>query len=92
MIISFQHKGLCQFYETGSKKGINPDHATKLTMILAALDIAEIPEELDLPAFSLHPLKGDLNSFWSIKVNGNWRVIFRFKGNNVELLDYLDYH
>ena len=92
MIISFQHKGLCKFYETGSKQGIVAKHETKLQMILVALDIAEAPEELDLPAFSLHALKGDLKNYWSIKVNGNWRVIFRFKGNDVELLDYLDYH
>ncbi len=92
MIISFQHKGLRKFYETGSKKGIIAAHETKLQMILAALDIVESPEELDLPAFALHSLKGDLKAFWSMKVNGNWRVIFRFKGNDVELLDYLDYH
>ena len=59
-------------------------------MILAALEIAENSDELDLPAFSLHVLKGDLKGYWSIKVNGNWRVIFRFAGNDVELLDYLD--
>ena len=92
MIISFQHKGLRRFYESGSKRGIIAAHEIKLQMILAALDIAEVPDELDLPAFSLHALKGDLNGSWSIKVNGNWRVIFRFKGNDVELLDYLDYH
>ncbi len=92
MIISFQHKGLRKFYKTGSKQGIIAAHETKLQMILAALEIAEIPEELDLPAFFLHPLKGDLKGYWSIKVNGNWRVIFRFKANDVELLDYLDYH
>ncbi len=92
MIISFQHKGLRKFYETGSKQGIVTAHKTKLQMILFALDIAEAPEELDLPAFSLHALKGDLQDFWSIKVNGNWRVIFRFTANDVELLDYLDYH
>ena len=92
MIISFQHKGLRKFYETGSKQGIIARHETKLQMILAALEIAETAEELNLPAFSLHPLKGDLHDYWSIKVNGNWRVIFRFTGDDVELLDYLDYH
>ena len=92
MIISFQHKGLRKFYETGSKQGIIAAHELKLQMILAAFEVAEKPDELDLPAFSLHPLKGDLKAYWSIKVNGNWRVIFRFKGNDVELLDYLDYH
>lgn len=92
MIISFQHKGLRKFYEKGTKQGIIAAHATKLQMILAALEVAEAPEELALPAFSLHSLKGDLTEYWSIKVNGNWRVIFRFNGNDVELLDYLDYH
>ena len=92
MIISFQHKGLRKFYETGSKQGIIAKHETKLQMILAALDIAESAEELNLPAFSLHSLKGNLQDYWSIKVNGNWRIIFRFTGNDVELLDYLDYH
>jgi len=92
MIISFQHKGLLRSYETGSKKGIVATHEMKLSMILAALDIVEKPEELNLPAFSLHSLKGDLKGCWSIKINGNWRVTFRFKGNDVELLDYLDYH
>ena len=92
MIVSFQHKGLRKFYETGSKQGIVASHEMRLQMILAALEIAETAEELNLPAFSLHPLKGNLQSYWSIKVSGNWRVIFRFNGNDVELLDYLDYH
>ena len=98
MIISFKHKGLKKFYETGSKRGIVANHELKLQMVLAALEIAETSEELDLPAFSLHSLhslhslKGDLSGFWSIKVNGNWRVIFKFKGKDIELLDYLDYH
>lgn len=92
MIISFQHKGLRKFYEMGSKQGIVAVHETKLQMILAALEIAEVPEELDLPVFALHPLKSDLKDYWSMKVNENCRVIFRFNANDVELLDYLDYH
>ena len=92
MIISFQHKGLRQFYETGSKKGIVATHQLKLQIILGALDTAEDTEELDLPAFHLHSLKGDLRDYWSIRVSGNWRVIFRFTGTDIELVDYLDYH
>jgi toxin HigB-1 len=67
-------------------------HAAKLARILAALDAAATPAELDLPSFKLHPLKGKLKDFWSIWVNGNWRVTFRFIGADVELVDYLDYH
>ena len=92
MIIGFQHKGLRRFYKTGSKQGIIAAHSMKLKMILAALEAAEIPSELDLPAFSLHQLRGKYINYWSIRVKGNWRVIFKFNGKDVELLDYLDYH
>ena len=92
MIIGFRHKGLEEFYRTESLRGIQPTHAPKLARILAALDAAATAEELHLPAFRLHPLKGQLRGYWSIWVNGNWRVTFRFTGPDVELVDYLDYH
>ncbi|MFJ7352699.1 type II toxin-antitoxin system RelE/ParE family toxin [Phyllobacterium sp. NPDC097923] len=92
MIISFRHKGLETFYRTGSARGIQAAHSAKLTLILTALDAAETTKQLELPAFRLHPLKGPLNGYWSIWVNGNWRVIFRFNNQSVELVDYLDYH
>jgi toxin HigB-1 len=63
-----------------------------LARILAALDAAAEPEELSLPAFRLPPLKGRLKGHWAIWVSGNWRVTFRFRGADVELVDYLDYH
>jgi toxin HigB-1 len=92
MITSFRHKGLEAFYVTGSMRGIQAAHAAKLARILAALDAAAEPEELSLPAFRLHPLKGRLKGHWAIWVSGNWRVTFRFRGADVELVDYLDYH
>lgn len=92
MIVGFRHKGLKLLYETGSTKGVQAAHKTKLLGILAALDAAAEPKELMLPSFRLHPLKGDLKGHWSIWVNGNWRVTFRFVGADVELVDYQDYH
>jgi len=92
MIIGFRHKGLEAFYRTGTLRGIQAAHAAKLRRILGVLDVAEEPKDLDFPSFRLHPLKGDLKHFWSISVNGNWRVVFRFAGNDIELVDYLDYH
>lgn len=92
MIIGFRHKGLEGFCQTGSTRGIQAAHAAKLTLILTALEAAETPEHLRLPAFKLHPLKGKLKGHWSIWVNGNWRVTFRFDGQDVEQVDYLDYH
>jgi proteic killer suppression protein len=92
MITSFRHKGLETFYLNGSTRGIQPAHAAELARILAALDAATEPGELSLPAFKLHPLKGRLKAYWAIWVSGNWRVTFRFRGADVELIDYLDYH
>ncbi len=92
MIRSFRRKGLEGFYRTGSTKDIRPDHAKRLARLLTFLDQATVPDDLDLPGWRLHPLKGELAGFWSLTVYGNWRVIFRFAGVDVELLGYLDYH
>jgi proteic killer suppression protein len=92
MIIGFRHKGLEAFYRAGSLRGIQAAHAKKLGMILAMLDVAKESQDLNLPALKLHPLRGDLKGHWSVWVNGNWRVTFRFAGADVELVDYQDYH
>jgi len=92
MIAGFRHKGLEALYLTGSAKGIQPAHKKKLQRILLALSAAAGPEDLSQPGFGLHPLKGNMAGHWSIWVNGNWRVVFRFVGQDVELVDYLDYH
>jgi len=92
MITGFRHKGLEAFCRSGTTRGIQAAHAAKLGRILGLLDVAAGPEDLNVPAFKLHPLKGELKGHWSVWVNGNWRVTFRFVGVNVELVDYLDYH
>lgn len=92
MILSFRHKGIEAFYHSGTTRGIQAAHAKKLRNILAMLDVAARPEDMNLPSFRLHPLKGDMKGFWSIWVNGNWRVTFRFVGADTELVDYQDYH
>jgi proteic killer suppression protein len=92
MIISFRHKGLEALFRTGTKRGVQPQHAPKLLRILDLLDVATIPSDVDLPAYRLHELRGDLAGHWSIWVNGNWRVTFRFIENDIELVDYQDYH
>jgi proteic killer suppression protein len=92
MIKSFRHKGLKRFYMTGSTAGIQADHAKKLRMQLAALDTAASVEDMDIPGFRLHPLKGKDKGRWSIWVNGNWRMTFEFRDGNAYVLDYEDYH
>ena len=92
MIISFKHKGLEKFYLTGSKAGIQANHAAKLSRILARLEVAKIPQDMNIPGWNLHPLTGNLAQHWSVKVNGNWRVTFKLENGHAEIVDYQDYH
>jgi len=92
MIVSFRHKGLKLLYTKGDRRRVSPGFAAKVERILARLDEATEPANLDLPGFRLHPLKGDLADFWSVSVTGNWRVIFRFDGVHACDVDLIDYH
>lgn len=92
MIKSFGHKGLQAFFETGSKAGIQPAHATKLARQLARLDAAAGPEDMNVPGWRLHALKGDLEGHFALSVNGNWRLTLRFERGDAVLVDYQDYH
>ena len=76
----------------GSKAGIQAQHAAKLRVQLTALHAAKRPQDLTAPSWRRHALKGDRKDYYAIVVNGNWRVVFRFTGTDVELVDYLDYH
>lgn len=90
VIRSFRHKGLQRFFETGSAAGIQPQHAKRLRVQLAAIDTAKVIDDIDLPGFRLHSLKGQQEGRWSI--SGNWRITFEFADGNASILDYEDYH
>jgi len=92
MIKSFKHKGLEKFYESGSTRGIQANHAKKLRMQLAALETAQSIDDMDIPGYRLHQLTGDRRGVWSITVNANWRLTFEFEEGNVYILNYEDYH
>ena len=92
MITSFRHKGLKIFYESGSVAGIQPIHANRLRMQLTALDTAVSIEDMRVPGFRLHSLKGRQKGRWSIWASGNWRLTFEFHDGNAHVLDYEDYH
>lgn len=92
MIKSIRHKGLKMFFESGGLSGIQAQHANRLKMQLAALDTATTLDDMDIPGFRLHPLKGSEKDRWSISVNGNWRLTFNFSDGHVDALDYEDYH
>ncbi len=92
MIQSFRHKGLRKFFESGIAAGIQPHHGKRLRMLLVALDTAQSVEDINVPGFRLHPLKGAERGRWSVWVNGNWRLTFAFRDGHAYVLDYEDYH
>jgi len=92
MIQSFRHKGLRKFFESGSVAGIQPRDVKRLRMLLAALDTARSIDDMNVPGFRLHDLKGKDRGRWSVWVNGNWRVTFEYRDGHAYILDYEDYH
>ena len=92
MIKSFRHKGVRKFFETGNVAGVQASHSKRLRLQIAALDTAQTIEDMDVPGFALHRLKGEMRGRWSISVNGNWRLTFEFHDGNAYVLDYEDYH
>ena len=92
MIVGFRHKGLKLLYEKGDRQRVPSEYAAKVERILARLDEAATPANMDLPGFRLHPLKGDLAGYWSVSVSGNWRIVFRFDGVHARDVDLIDCH
>lgn len=92
MIRSFRHRGLEALYRGRSDRRVAPAHRDRLRDILAVLDRSRVPQEMNLPGFRLHPLKGDRKGHWAVSVSGNWRVTFRFEAGHAVDVDYADYH
>jgi proteic killer suppression protein len=92
MIVSIRHKGLRDLFESGHSKSIKPNHSSKVRMQMLALDTAVTIEDMDIPGYRLHVLKGNHQDRWSVSVDKNWRLTFEFQDGNVYLLDYEDYH
>ena len=92
MITSFKHKGLEQFFATGRISGIQVKHAKRIRLILGRLNVSTSPLDMDLPGLHLHKLSGQRKDRWSVRVSGDWRIIFRFKDEDAEIVDYEDYH
>jgi len=91
MIRSFRDRRLKRLFERGDRSKVPPGMADKIENVLAVLDSARTVDDVDLPGYRLHPLKGDLAGLWSVTINANWRIVFRFEDGmafDVELIDY----
>lgn len=92
MIRSFKHKGLREFFETNSKRGIPPELSSRLRDRLDVIDAAGTVEDIALPHFDLHELKGDRVGTWTVKANKNWRLTFTFTGSDAGNVNFEDHH
>jgi toxin HigB-1 len=93
MIKSFRHRGLQRYFETGDHRDLRADQIKRIRRVLAILDAADSTVTLKtLPGMRLHPLKGELEGYWSISITGNWRIIFRFDAGDMYDVDFVDYH
>jgi len=92
MIVSFRHKGLRRFFETGNMAGIQAAHAKRIRHLFYWLATAQDVVDMDVPGLRLHALKATTPKRWSVYVSGNWRMTFEFYGGNAYNIDYEDYH
>jgi len=92
VIQGFRHKGLRRLFADDERKGIRPDLVEKIENILVVLNRARSPQDMNLPGFRLHPLRGDLKGYWSVTVRANWRIVFRFEDGDAHDVDLVDYH
>lgn len=92
MIAGFKHRGLKLFFERGTTRGIQADHAERIRLILGRLNASQAPQDMNLPGLHLHELSGKRKGTWSIRVSGNWRITFRFDGPDAYDVDLEDYH
>ena len=92
MILSIRHKGLKLYFEKGDASKLQPQHVNKIRLILTRLEAAKTLGDLNVPGYGLHQLTGRLKSYWVIKVDKNFRIVFQFVGEDVQEVDYLDYH
>jgi toxin HigB-1 len=92
MIKNFRHRGLQLLFERGDRSRIRPEVVTKVERVLARLNAASEPKDMEAPGFGLHALTGDRKGFWSVVISRNWRLIFRFEDGNACDIDFLDYH
>ena len=92
MIRNFKHRGLKRLFERDDRSGIRPDLVENVEDILGRLNQATTPRALNLPGCRLRPLKGEFRGFWSVTVRANWRIIFRFQGEDAIDVELIDYH
>ena len=92
MIKTFKHKGLKALFETGRSRAVAADLHRRLIRQLDLLNRAKSAQDMNLPGYRFHELKGERKGTYSVTVSGNWRVTFTFADADAENVDLEDYH
>lgn len=92
VIRSFKHRGLKRLYERGDRSKVSAEYLARIKDVLGRLNVADRPDDLDLPRYNFHALKGNYKGFWSVRISGNWRIIFRHADGDAFDIDLVDYH
>lgn len=92
MIRTIRHKGIKKLVQTNDRRGLNAEQLPRIVRVVALLDQATTPQDLDIPGYHLHTLRGDLQGFWSVRITGNFRLVFRMEDGDVFDIDLVDYH
>jgi len=92
VIETFRHGGLKRLFQRGDPSKVRADQVSRISDVLAHLDVAHQPSDLDLPGYRLHPLRGSRKGMWSVTISGNWRIVFRFEDGDAFDVDLVDYH
>ncbi len=92
MIRSFRDKGLRRFAKTGDRSKLSVQNTSRIERILQRLDAAVRPEEMNLPGWRFHALRGDKAGRYAVDASGNWRITFAWDGEDAVDVDMEDYH
>lgn len=92
MISRFRHKGLERLFKASDYRAIPAQHAPRIERMLDRLDGALRAQDMNLPGYGFHPLKGERRGTYAVSVSGNWRMTFCFEGEHAVDVDLEDYH
>ena len=92
MIRTFRHRGLELFFTKGDYRKIPADRAARIERMLDRLEASAHPQDMNLPGYRWHQMKGSRKGTYAVNVSGNWRITFRFDGEDAIDVDFEDYH
>jgi toxin HigB-1 len=92
MIRTFKNKALERLFREGKVKGVPKELEKRIRVRLEVIDSAEVVDDIRIPGYDLHELKGERKGTWSIKVSGNWRITFNFENKDAYDIELEDYH